>query len=381
MSGTEWRTHNPSGSRRVVVTKDLPGDRWLEILNQADCRVEIGTSTDILSVDEIRQTIGDRCDGAIGQLTEQWGEELFAALAAAGGTAYSNYAVGYNNVDVEAATRHGIAVGNTPGVLTETTTEMAVALTLSAARRVVEADAFMRAGRYKGWLPSLFLGERLTRKTVGVVGVGRIGSAYARMMVDGFKMDLVYHDLYPNTALEYYVSAYAAFLQSRGEPPVRCTRASSIEEVLRTSDVVSLHPVLDETTRHLMNATRLGVMKPTAILVNASRGPVIDEAALVAHCRQHPDFRVGLDVFEHEPEMEPGLAELHNVVVVPHIASATGWTRQGMATLAAGNVAGILRKLPAWQGDTIDAFLEGAPPPAAPSIVNAEAVGVPAYRA
>ncbi|MBW2674076.1 MAG: hypothetical protein JRD89_11780 [Deltaproteobacteria bacterium] len=246
-----WKVHNPGGVRRVIVTKQLPGERWLEILVQAACRVDVCTSTDILGNDEIRSAIGDRCQGVIGQLTEAWGKELFSALDDAGGKVYSNYAVGYNNVDVDAATRHGICVGNTPGVLTETTAEMAIALTFAAARRVVEADRFMREGKFTGWLPTLFLGELLYRKTVGIIGAGRIGTAYARMMVEGYKMDLLYYDLYRNGVLEEYIAAYADFLVSRGERPVTCRRAESVEEVLQAADVVSLHPVLDPGThRH-----------------------------------------------------------------------------------------------------------------------------------
>jgi hydroxypyruvate reductase 1 len=199
-------------------------------------------------------------------------------------------------------------------------------------------------------------------------------------MVEGFKMDLIYHDLQPNIALEDYIKAYSVFLESRGERPVSCKRASSVEELLQASNVISLHPVLNETTRHLINVTRLNLMKPNAILINASRGPVIDESALVAHCQKHPEFRAGLDVFEDEPRMHHGLAELNNVVIVPHIASATSWTRQGMATLAASNVAGILRGYPAWQDYNITTFLESSPPNAAPSIVNAEAIGIPPYH-
>ncbi|MBW2078635.1 MAG: D-glycerate dehydrogenase [Deltaproteobacteria bacterium] len=379
MSEKTWKIHNPSGSRRVVVTKELPGERWLEILAQADCRVEICTSTDILSAAEIEEAIGDRCDGAIGQLTEEWGQRLYTSLKTAGGKVYSNYAVGYNNVDVDAATERGIPVGNTPGVLTETTAEMAVALTFAAARRVVEADGFMRGGRFKGWLPALFLGELLWRKTVGVIGAGRIGAAYARMMVEGHKMNLIYYDLYQKKSLEDSVAAYGKFLQSQGEDPVTWRRAGSVEELLREADLVSLHPVLDETTHHLINRERLAMMKENAILVNSSRGPVIDEAALVDHCQEHPNFRVGLDVFEDEPEMKPGLAELQNVVIVPHIASATIWTREGMATLAASNVAGILMGYPAWQDRDISLFLTNNPPKAAPSIVNAKELGMPFY--
>ena len=375
----KWRTHNPSGSNRVVITKELPGDRWLEILAQANCKVEICTSTDILDVEEIQAAIGDRCDGAIGQLTEVWGEKLFAALKAAGGNAYSNYAVGYNNVDVDAATKQGIPVGNTPGVLTETTAEMAVALTFTAARRVVEADKFIRGGPDKGWLPLLVLGELFWHKTLGVIGAGRIGATYARMMVEGHKMNLIYYDLYQNKALEDYIAGYGAFLKAQGEKSVSCRRAESVEEVLREADLVSLHPVLNETTHHLINKERLALMKENAILVNSSRGPVIDETVLIGHCKRHPNFRVALDVFEDEPEMKPGLSELDNVVIVPHIASATRWTREGMATLAASNVGAILMGYPAWQDQDTSPFLRGDPPKAAPSIVNAKEVGIPLY--
>lgn len=371
---------NPSGDRRVLVTRELPGTRWIEILEEAGCRVEICSSQKVMSGEEIRSEVGDHCDGVIGQLTEVWSEELFPALKIAGVKVYSNYAVGYNNVDVEAATSCGIPVGNTPGVLTETTAEMTVTLTLAAARRVIEADRFIRGGKYRGWQPSMFLGKLLYRKTVGVIGAGRIGSVYGKMMVEGFKMDLIYHDIRRNETLEKYISDYSRFLTERGEEPVTCGYAGTAEEVLARADVVSLHPVLNNTTFHLINAARLDLMKEDAVLINVSRGPVIDEAALVAHCRDHPAFRAGLDVYEAEPDMEPGLAGLDNAVVVPHIGSATGWTREGMAVLAACNVAAILRGYPAWrETQNIDPFLGDDPPKAAPSIVNADKLGIPYY--
>jgi hydroxypyruvate reductase 1 len=372
VSEKDWIVVNPGGNRRVIVTKELPGEHWKQILQQADCSIEICTDTAVLSRKEIISAIGTRCDGAIGQLTEDWNAEVFAALDAAGGSAYSHGAVGYNNVDVAAATAHGIPVGNTPGVLTETTAEMAVALTFAAGRRVTEADRFMRGGRYEGWLPTMFLGQRFVGKTVGVIGAGRIGSAYARMMVEGHKMDLAYYDLFPNEALEQYVVDYSAFLVERGEDPLICRRLDSVADVLRVSDVVSIHTVLDDSTYHLIDAEALAVMKPDAVLVNSSRGPVIDEAALVEHCRANPEFRAGLDVFEDEPAMKPGLADLDNVVIVPHIASATVWTREGMSSLAAANVAATLQGYPVWDGDDISPFLEGDVPQAAPSIVNAQ---------
>jgi hydroxypyruvate reductase 1 len=191
------------------------------------------------------------------------------------------------------------------------------------------------------------------------------------MMVEGHKMNLVYFGRRPAPELEDFVASYGAFLASRGERPVTCRRADTLEDLLREADVVSLHTPLSEQTRHLINAARLASMKNDAILINTSRGPVVDEMALVAHCESHPDFRAGLDVFEDEPAMMPGLAELENVVIVPHIASATGWTRQGMASLAACNVAAILRGDPVHTGGDAAPFLTENPPRLAPSILNA----------
>jgi len=379
MDINKWRIVNPTGSKRVIVTKELPGERWLDILKSAGCRIEIFPSAEVLSVENIRKAIGSNCDGAIGQLTESWGNELFSALKAANGRAYSNYAVGFNNIDLASATSSGIPVGNTPGVLTETTAEMAVALTFAAARRIGESERYLRAGKYKGWLPDLFLGELLWRGTVGIIGAGRIGAAYARMMMEGHKMNVIYYDLNQNRALEDYAHEYSGFLRNRHESPITCRQSETVEELLRLADVVSIHTVLSERTHHLINAERLALMKNNAVLINTSRGPVIDEAALVDHCRRNPCFRAGLDVFEEEPALKPGLNDLGNVVIVPHIASATIWTRQGMATLAASNVAALLMGYPVWNRPDITAFLEADPPKAAPSILNAGDLGLNIY--
>ncbi|KAG5547668.1 hypothetical protein RHGRI_013385 [Rhododendron griersonianum] len=328
--------YNPNGKYRVISTKSMPGTRWINLLIEQDCRVEICTQKKtILSVEDIIALIGAKCDGVIGQLTEDWGETLFSALSRAGGKAFSNMAVGYNNVDVNAATKYGVAVGNTPGVLTETTAELAASLSLAAARRIVEADEFMRAGLYDG---------------------------------------------YVNVDFTVLFITYGQFLKANGEQPVTWKRASSMEEVLQEADVISLHPILDKTTYHLINKESLSKMKKEAILINCSRGPVVDEVALVKHLKENPMFRVGLDVFEDEPYMKPGLADMKNAIVVPHIASASKWTREGMATLAALNVLGKIKGYPVWSDpNRIEPFLnENAPPPAAsPSIVNAKALGLP----
>ncbi|MCH1921718.1 hypothetical protein L9G15_20150, partial [Shewanella sp. A3A] len=176
---------------------------------------------------------------------------------------------------------------------------------------------------------------------------------------------------------------YGQFLKANGEQPVTWKRAATMEDVLREADVISLHPVLDKTTYHLINPERLAIMKKEAVLVNASRGPVIDEVALVEHLKANPMFRVGLDVFEDEPYMKPGLADMKNAVVVPHIASASKWTREGMATLAALNVLGKIKGYPVWGNpNLVEPFLkeDATPPAACPSIVNAKQLGLPSSK-
>ena len=376
----EWRVVNEDGVARVLVTRELPGRRWLDLLLLAECRVEIAQSDDKRTEEQLREAIGSRCDAVIGQLTEPWGEPLLAALKTAGGRIYSQYAVGHDNVDVAAATSLRLPVGNTPGVLTETTAEMAVALTFAAARRIPEGDRLMRAGGFHIWLPQLLLGDLLYRGTVGVIGAGRIGAAYARMMAEGHKMDVLYFDPHKNAELESYLWDYSELLAARGEARVRCRQVHDLEELLAASDVVSVHAALSAETRHLIGAAELAAMREDAILVNASRGPLIDEAALVEHCRTHPRFRAGLDVYEREPETAPGLVELDNVVLVPHLGSASRATREGMATLAAANVRAVLNGWPVWPaaGDLgdVEPFLHGDMPQAAPSIVNAAELGL-----
>lgn len=369
--GVDVVVQNPGGKHRVIVTKELPGTTWRETLAKSDCRVEVAQGEHILSRAELKGLCSGQVDGVIGQLTEPWDADMFKHLKGVGCKVYSNYAVGFNNVEVPGASAVGIPVGNTPGVLTETTAELAAALTLAAARRVVEADRFMRDGKFHGWLPNMFVGSLLQNKTVGIVGAGRIGAAYARMMIEGHKMNCVYYDMVQNTKLEGYVKAYSAFLESQGEKGVTIQRAEAPEGVFAQADVVSMHCALDNKSKNLVNAALLSKMKKDAVFVNTARGPVHNEKDLVAHLRANPDFRVGLDVFEHEPDMEPGLAECENAVIVPHIASASMWTRGGMASLAAANIRGVLEGFPIWNDPHIEPFLESSTlPDACPSIVN-----------
>lgn len=369
---TNWKVFNESGKKRILVTKMLPGEEWLDILIDADYRVEVNLSNEFTSKSEITERIGTNCKAIIGQLTENWDDELFQIFSKAGGVVYSNYAVGYNNVDVQSATKYNIAIGNTPGVLTETTSEMAVALTMACARRIVEADSFMRKGKFKGWLPDLFLGKRLYGSTLGIVGAGRIGSAYALMMVQAFQMNLIYFSNRKNSELENTILNYNDFLQKTKNKSITVNRVMTLEDLLREADIISIHTPLNKDTHHLIDKDSFSIMKKDAILINTSRGPIINEKSLVQHCTHNPTFMAGLDVFENEPFMSKGMAELENIVVAPHIASATKWTREGMAKLAALNIKGVLENYKLSSSDTVNVFLENDPPETIPSIVNSE---------
>ncbi len=372
-------THHPQGRFRILVTKKLPGTRWMEILTDDDCRVEVGNLEETINADGLKAWIGDSCHGVIGQLTEDWNEEVLETLKAAGGQVYSSYAVGYDNVDIEAASRLGLPVGNTPGILTEATAEMAAALTFAAARRVIEGDQMVRAGRFSGWQPDLLLGTLLRGKTLGVVGAGRIGTAYARMMMQGCRMNLLYFGRHTNEDLERFYDEFNTFLTQRNEKPLTISFVADLDELLVHADIISIHTPLDESTHHLINRERFSLMKRHAVFINTSRGAVVDEQALVEHCRENPDFRAGLDVFEFEPRLVEGLDALPNVVLTPHLGSATRWTREGMAVLAACNVVGILKGWPVWHTDDMEPFLSSARPKAVPSIVNAGRLNLPRY--
>lgn len=238
----------------------------------------------------------------------------------------ANYAVGYDNIDVPAATERGIAVANTPGVLTDASAELAVALLFATARRVPEADRFVRDGHFAGWQAEQLLGMQLRGKVLGLVGAGRIATATGRI-ARAVGMDLLYTNRSPRPAFEQECGAARVELGA----------------LLERSDVVSLHVPLTPQTRHLIGAPQLARMKPTAILINTARGPVVDEAALVAALRDGAIAAAGLDVYEREPSLADGLTALPNVVLLPHLGSATVETRAAMARLAASAVVAVLR--------------------------------------
>jgi len=313
-------------SKSVFISNALPDEarqliphEWRAEYNEADIPLS--------KAELIRRLQGK--DGLVCHIISTIDEEVLAACP--GLKVVANVAVGFNNIDVAAARRRGVVVTNTPDVLTETTADFAWTLLMAAARRVIEADHYARSGEWKAWKWDLLWGTDVYGKTLGVLGFGRIGRAVARR-AGGFNMRILYHD--------------AVRAEAAAERELGATFAPK-ETVLAEADFVTVHTNLTAETRHLIDEAALQRMKKTAILVNAARGPIVDEAALVRALREGWIAGAGLDVFEEEPKIHPGLVPLRNVVLAPHIASASHDTRIEMARLAVRNCIAVLEGKPA----------------------------------
>ena len=290
--------------------------------------VEVNEADRPLCPEELRVRLAGK-QGLVCLLQDKINGELLSAVP--GLRISSNVAVGFDNVDLAAATRHGVMVTNTPEVLTETTADLALALLLATARRLAEADRFVRASKFKEWKIDLLLGQDIHDATLGIFGMGRIGQAVARR-ARGFNMRVIYSDAIRQPA-ELEREAGLQYVPK--------------EQLLRESDFISMHVPLSPETRHLIGTPEFALMKPTAIIVNTARGPVIDEEALVEALKTGRIGGAGLDVFEHEPNVHPALLQMEQVVLAPHIASASVVTRERMATLAAANcIAGLAGQIP-----------------------------------
>lgn len=309
------------GKPKIFVSRMIPQPA-LDLLDR-HAAVEVNAGDKPLSKTELISHL-QGTEGLVCLLTDVIDDEVLASAPSL--RVVSNVAVGFDNIDVQSATRRRIAVTNTPGVLDETTADFTWALLMAAARRVAEADRYARAGRYQGWGIMLLLGHDIYGKTLGICGMGRIGKAVARRAL-GFGMKMLYTDL------QRIEAALEKELQ---------VEFSDKEGLLRESDFVTLHlPLLPETV-HYISRRELSLMKKTSHLINASRGPIVDEEALVEALRTEQIAGAALDVFEHEPKIHPGLLHLDNVVLAPHIASASIETRTLMATMAAENMISAL---------------------------------------
>lgn len=315
---------------KIFITRNIPDsgiiklrDKGYEIvINPYDRALTKEELIDVLKKGGFNAVIALLSDTIDGDVMDAAGAEC---------KIFANYAVGFDNIDLKAAAERGIIITNTPGVLTNTVAEHAFALLLSVAHRIPESDRFTREGKYHGWEPMLLLGTDIMGSMLGIIGLGGIGTKVGEIASKGFGMNIVYHDIRRN---EQFESACGAVFKE------------NIDDVVQTADFVSLHVPLTPQTRHLMDARRLGLMKRSAYLINTSRGPVIDEAALVEVLRAGTIKGAALDVYENEPALAPGLVELSNVILTPHTASATEGTRQAMSSLAADNVITVLEGKP-----------------------------------
>lgn len=321
---------------KVFVTRILP-EVGLKLIKDA-CDAEIWTDPLPPPAAVIRQKLAD-CDGLVSLLTDKIDKDLLDRFPRL--KVVSNFAVGFNNIDVPACTERGICVGNTPGVLTDATADMAFCLLIAAARRVVEGHQYSLSGKWKTWEPLGHLGQDLVGRTVGIVGMGRIGYALAKRCHGGWDMKVLYHDVYQNEKAEKDFGA----------------RQVDFDTLLRESDVVSLHADLNDKTRGMIGTEQFKKMKKTAILINTARGPLVDQKALASALKSGTIFAAGLDVTDPEPpSMDDPLLKCPNAVIAPHIASATVQTRNNMAEICARNlIAGVTKqKLPAWVNPEVE---------------------------
>jgi glyoxylate reductase len=307
---------------KVMVTARLPQEVLARLAQEH--QVEAYDEDPPLDRQRLLSSVADK-EGLLCTITDRIDIEVLDAAPAL--KVIANYGVGFEHIDLEAATGRGIPVTNTPGVLTDSTADLTLTLILAVARRVVEGDRRVREGKFQYWAPLLFLGQDVSGKTLGIIGLGRIGQAVARRAA-GFGMRLIYHS--------------RTRLQPSREQELKVTYAP-LNTLLREADFVTLHVPLTSGTRHLMGRREFQLMKKSAYFINTARGPVVDEAALVETLRRGQIRGAGLDVYEQEPELSPGLTDLPNVVLLPHVGSATIETRTRMAWMAAENLLAGLR--------------------------------------
>jgi glyoxylate reductase len=302
---------------KVLVTHRMLPEAIVYLNKHVD--FEVGTQEPVLKKEELIEKVQDKV-GLLPLLTASIDKDVMDAAPQL--KIIANCAVGYDNIDIKYARKKGIMVTNTPGVLTETTADLSWALILAVARKIPQADSFARAKKYLGWELDLFLGKEIAGKCLGIIGMGRIGKAMARRAL-GFEMKVIYTD--PKELPEEERKKYSA----------SCV---PLDELLQKADIVTIHTTLNPQTHHLLAREKLRLMKRDAILVNVSRGPVVDEVALAEALEEGQIWAAGLDVYEREPEIEERLFSLENVVLLPHIGSATYETRLKMAIMAAKNL-------------------------------------------
>ncbi|MBE3638692.1 2-hydroxyacid dehydrogenase [Mangrovicoccus algicola] len=317
---------------KIYVTRPLPEAVEARLKGMGDCTFRPSTAP--LDGDELRASLRDH-DLVLPTLRDMYSAEVFADVPSPRARLLANFGVGYNHIDVAAATAAGVAVSNTPGAVTDATADIGLTLMLMSCRRAAEGERLVRAGDWEGWHPVQMLGLHMTGKTLGVIGMGRIGKAVARRAALGFGMKVVFHN------------------RSRvADPGVEAVQLDTLHEVMAAADVVIVCVPGGPATRHLVDAAAIAAMQPHAHLVNIARGDIVDESALIAALEAGRIGGAGLDVYEDEPAVPEGLRALPNVTLLPHLGTATLEVREAMGHMAA---------------DNLEAVLNGAPPPNAVS--------------
>ncbi|MBL7045839.1 MAG: D-glycerate dehydrogenase [Parcubacteria group bacterium] len=306
---------------KIFVTRNIPNG-GIERLREAGHDVVVSEKDGVLTPEELKDELSKASyEGVLCLLTDKIDASVFDSAPSV--RIFANYAVGFNNIDIKEAKKREVTITNTPGDLTRPVAEHTFALILTLGKHIIAANKFIREGKYSGWDPNLFVGTDLRGKTLGVLGAGNIGDAIMRIAKNGFDMDVIYYDVVRNGSAESELGAVFH---------------DTPEGVFKNADIVSVNVPLLDSTRHLVNKERISMMKRTAFLINTSRGPVMDEEAVVEALKTNTIAGAGLDVYENEPKLADGLAELNNVVLTPHIASATGEARQSMSDLASSNL-------------------------------------------
>ena len=311
---------------KIFITREIP-EAGLSLLKKNGFEVKVYNKDQAIPRKEFLSEIRD-CDALIPLLTEKIDKEAIDKMKKC--KVIANFAVGFNNIDFEYAKSKGIIVTNTPDVLTDSTADLAMSLSLSCARRILEAEKFVRTKKFKGWKPKLFLGVELKDKYFGILGAGRIGSAVAKR-AHAFGCKIIYYSDIKNSVIE---KKYRA-------------KRESLNSLLRKSDIISIHLPLNKHTYNLLNESNLHLLKKSAVLINTARGEIVDEKLLISMLKEKKIFAAGLDVYEDEPKLKKGFYDLKNVILLPHIGSATKEGRDNMAILAAKNVISVLKGKPA----------------------------------
>ncbi len=310
-------------SKTVLITRKIPKAAE-QILLKEGCKLVIHKNSMPISRTELLKK-SRNADAVISLLTESIDKKFIDNLTRC--KIIANYAVGYNNIDADYAKSKGIVITNTPGILTDATADLTMALMLACTRRIVEGDKYLRDGNFKTWEPQLLLGMELQGKTLGIIGAGRIGQAVAKR-ASGFGLKIIYND---NSKVEYLENELGA-------------KKLSLNKLLKTSDIISVHVPLNKKTFHLLNKENLNQVKKGAVIINTARGEIIDETVLIKLLKSKHLLSAGLDVFENEPNVNKNLMELSNVILLPHIGSATVEARTKMAECCAKNVVNVLNK-------------------------------------